>query len=107
MRPYSHVILNESVSATAYSDIIDVQHLTFLSYQIDVRDGNLVGTINLQVSNDGVNFVDVSATSDSISGVGTGVTEVVDVCVKYVRVKIVYTSGTSNVSITMVNKGNS
>jgi hypothetical protein len=107
MRPYQHVILDEQVTATTYSAIVDVQHLTFLSYQLDVLDGTLAGSINLQVSNDGVNFVDVSATSSSIAGIGTGITEVVDVCVKYVRVKITVSSGSSNVTVTMVNKGNS
>lgn len=107
MRPYIHTILEQSVSATVTSDIVDVQHLTFLSYQVNVLDGTLAGSINLQVSNDGVNFKDVSATSESIAGIGSGVTEVVDVCVKFVRVKITVTSGSSNVEIVMVNKGNS
>lgn len=105
MRTYDHVILQGSVSATTYSDIVDVQHLTFLSYQLNVLDGNLVGSILLQVSNDGVNFLDVSSTTQVVNGIGSGIQEVVDLCVKYVRVKIVYTSGTSNVELTMVNKG--
>ena len=105
MRAYDHVIYQGSVSSTVYSEIVDVQHLTFLSYQLNVLDGNLVGTILLQVSNDGVNFLDVSSTTQVVNGIGSGIQEVVDLCVKYVRVQIVYTSGTSNVELTMVNKG--
>jgi hypothetical protein len=107
MRPYTHEIIEQSVSATSYSEVVDVQHLTFVSYQLVVNDGNLVGSTNLQVSNDGVNFVDIAATSVNYNGVGTTLTQVVDVCAKYVRVKVTVASGSSNITIIMVNKGNS
>lgn len=107
MRPYYHEILEASVSADSFSDVVDVQHLTFVSYQLVVADGNLAGSTILQLSNDGVNFADSAGTSQSFSGVGNTVTEVIDVCTKYVRVKIDVSSGSSNVKIIMVNKGNS
>lgn len=107
MRPYYHEILDQSVNATVYSDIVDVQHLTFVSYQLVIDDGNLAGNTILQLSNDGVNFADSAGTSQAFSGVGSTVTEVIDVCTKYVRVKVEVTSGTSNARIIMVNKGNS
>ncbi len=107
MRPYYHEILESTVNADAYSDVVDVQHLTFVSYQLVVVNGNLEGTTTLQLSNDGVNFADSAGTAQSFNGVGNTVTEVIDVCTKYVRVKIDNTSGSSKVKIIMVNKGNS
>lgn len=107
MRPYSNQVLNESVSATTYSDVVDLQHFTFVSYQVTIKDGTLAGTTNMQVSNDGVNFIDDSTTSEAFSGVGSSITEAVDVAVKYVRVKVTVSSGTSNMTITLVSKGNS
>ena len=107
MRPYYHEILEDQVSADKNSDVVDVQHLTFVSYQLIVADGNLAGATILQVSNDGVNFADIATTSQSFSGIGTTVTQVVDVCTKYVRVKVDVSSGQSNIKIIMVNKGNS
>lgn len=107
MRPYSHQVINNTVSATTYSDVVDLQHFTFLSYQLTVNSGTLAGTTNLQISNDGVNFIDNAATSKAFSGVGSTITEVVDVCVKYVRVKVTVSSGSSSVTLTLVSKGNS
>ena len=69
MRPYYHEILEQQVNADAYSDVVDVQHLTFVSYQLIVSDGNLAGDTILQLSNDGVNFSDSAGTSLAFSGV--------------------------------------
>jgi hypothetical protein len=107
MRPYSHAVLNSSVSSSTYSDIVDLQHFTFVSYQVTVKDGTVAGTTNLQLSNDGVNFIDDSTTSKAFSGVGSTITQAIDVAVKYVRVKVTVSSGSSNMTITLVSKGNS
>jgi hypothetical protein len=105
MRPYDYIILEDLVSADIASMSVVTQHFTFVSYQLLVLDGNLTGTITLQVSNDNVNWVDATNTIESFSGVTNGIVEVSDVCVGFVRVFISYTSGSSNVVVKMNNKG--
>ena len=105
MRPYEYIILEDSVSDDIASMSVVTQHFTFVSYQLLVLDGDLAGTITLQVSNDNVNWVDATDTTQAFSGVTNGIVEVSDVCVGFVRVFISYTSGSSNVVVKMNNKG--
>lgn len=104
MRTYEHEILNATVSADTASEIIDCRHLTFLSLQLKAT-GTLDADVAIQVSNDGVNFIEISQTSQNFSGNSDGIIELVDVCCAYARAYLTFNSGSSVVTIKMVNKG--
>lgn len=107
MRVYENVILDsETVSADTASSSVDCRNLTFCSFQVHAV-GTLDADVALQVSNDNVNWVEVSPSSQNFSGNSDGMIEVVDLCASYARVYFTANSGSSVVTVTMTNKGNS
>lgn len=104
MRTYEHEILSQTVTADVASDSIDCRHLTFLSVQVKAV-GTLDADVAIQVSNDNVNFVEISQTSQNFTGNSDGIIELVDVCCAYARAYLTVNSGSSVVTIKAVNKG--
>lgn len=104
MRTYEHEVLNQTVAADVESESIDCRHITFLSLQVKAT-GTLDADISIEVSNDDINFIEIAQTSQNFSGNSDGIIELVDVCCGYARAKIVVNSGSSVVTIKMVNKG--
>lgn len=104
MRTYEHEILNATVSADTPSASIDCRHLTYLSVQVTAT-GTLDADVAIQVSNDDVNFVEISQTSQNFTGNSNGIIELVDVCCAYARAFLTVNSGSSVVTIKAVNKG--
>lgn len=81
------------VDATTAYDHIEMLQTTMLSLQcrFTVTTGSF--SLQLQESNDGVNYSDVSGSAVAVTATGTGFIKVVQACSRYYRVRAVRTSG--------------
>ena len=65
----------------------------------------IAGTVKLQGSLDGSNYVDISSSSQNISGAGTYMWNVADAFYKYVRVQAGITTGQGTLTAKITTKG--
>lgn len=91
-----------SVSSVAY----DLGDLTNYSIAVDFTGTNLAGTLKLQASNDGTDFVDVAGSSQAITGAASHIWNVTGASYRYVRVAWAYTSGTGDITARLIAKEN-
>lgn len=75
------------------------------SIQAVFTGSDVAGTIKLECSNDGTNWVTVTNSSQSITNSAGYIWDVPSVEYKYVRVNWDYTSGTGNLTVTYYNNG--
>jgi hypothetical protein len=83
------------VAASTVGESVHLDHLYGYALQLtwDAVAGTGVGTIIIEISNDGVTFT--TATSQAIaSDVGSIMTNTADVFYKYVRIRVTRASGT-------------
>jgi hypothetical protein len=106
MRVLSAHFNTGTVNSNTTIGTIDNEHLTFLSYQASVS-GSLSGTLQLWVSNDNKNFVQISNADQLITGPQNAVIEVVDVCCPYVQFRMAVSSGSGVIDMVAYAKGNS
>lgn len=74
------------------------------SIQAAFTGSNVVGTLKLLVSADGVNYIDLVSSSQAITASAGYVYNLSDVQYKYVKADWAYTSGTGNLTITFYTK---
>lgn len=85
---------------------VDLKYPQLVSMQIRKKDGNLVGVLYVEFSNDGENFIRNTSANTSFGALDTDVLlEVVDVCTAAVRFGIDVTSGSSTVEYNAYAKG--
>lgn len=96
-----------NLSASFNSDKGNVTNARGYSIQaVWTGGGSPVGTMSLQASTDGTNWSDISTSTLSVSGnSGNNIFNVKDVYYNFVRLVYTRTSGTANVSITLISKG--
>jgi hypothetical protein len=98
------VLISLSTAVTTTSEAIEVQVPTGMSVQID--HGNIVGTLVLQSSNDGVTYYPVLGGSfTAISGAGGEVVEIGNMRSRYYRFVYTHSSGTGALTVTVQIKG--
>jgi hypothetical protein len=95
-----------TVSATTDIGVLDISHCTFLCYQANIT-GSIFGTLQLWVSNDGVNYSRVTDADQAIVAPQNAIIEVVDICSYYAKFVIAVTSGSGSVELLPYAKGNS
>lgn len=96
------VLLDETVTTSAISAKLNLEFSKGYSIQANVGGSLTVGTFKLQSSNDGVNWVDISGSSQARANVITW--NVADAFYEYVRVDISTVTGSDNVKIISVKK---
>lgn len=93
-----------SLAASFNSSAVELPLVESLSCQLIWTDsGSLSGTVALQGSNDGVNFVTVG--TKSISGNGTDMINKTDILYKYARIAYTKTAGSGSLSVILNAKG--
>lgn len=99
--------LTPTVSAASdfTSAPVDLGDLTHFSIHAVFSGSNVAGTFKLQVSNDATNYVDLSGASTSVSSSSDTLLNVSTAGYRYVRYDWDYTSGTGNITVTFVGKG--
>lgn len=99
-------ILLATVSAAANKTTIGYDLGDSVGYSLAsvVSGADVVGTLSLEVSLDNTSYVEVPSSSQSIAASADYIYSVSDAQYRYVRAKWVYTSGTGNITITIVVK---
>lgn len=91
-----------AASAPFNSDYVDLQVFTSFSTQVNVINGTVdfAADVTLQVSNDFVEWIDVTGTTKPLAGVADAqIYDVVQSAVAYTRVKLDITAGTADIDI--------
>lgn len=97
-------MISLSPAVTSTSEALEISRPTGMSVQID--HGNIVGTLVLQSSNDGVTYYDVQGGSfAAISGSGGETVEIGNLRSRYYRFVYTHTSGTGILTVTVHVKG--
>lgn len=105
MRTIKDELLNASVSATQNTDSIDLEHMYMFSLQITTSNPqSLDYDVQLQASNDGVNFVNQGSATNVTSATSFFI-EDVDITYRYARLSLTKTTGSANFKIDVVAKG--
>lgn len=76
------------------------------SIHIDFSSGTLNGTLTLECSNDGSDWVTVSGSTQSVASGASHMWNISNACYRYVRVAWAWTSGTGTLTARMVIKEN-
>ena len=92
-------ILNQTVNADVSSSKLNMEQSKGVSVQANIATGITVGTIVLQVSNDGTNWIDISGSSKSLIGANNLYWDLVDQFAEYVRADLRTITGSATVSI--------
>lgn len=103
------VTLIESTSgaASVNSAAYDLGDITTFSIEVDLTGANVVGTLTLESrDSDTAAWKTVANSSQAITASGDHIWSVTGAGYRYVRVAWVYTSGTGNISSTLVAKEN-
>jgi hypothetical protein len=87
------------------SAAVDLGDTTTYSFNAIFSGSNVAGTFKLQVSNDGTNFIDLSGASSTITASGDALLNATDAGYRYVRYDWNYSSGTGNITVVFVSKG--
>lgn len=87
------LVSSGTISATTALTAIELLQNTKLSLQCvyTVTTGSF--SLQLQESNDGVNYSDISGSAIAVTATGSGFLKVADACSRYYRVRAVRTSG--------------
>jgi len=98
MRTYDYPVIS-SVDGTTdpSSAIIDCSSMYECSLE-SVATGTIAGTMNIQVSNDKINFVDLTSSSLSVSSAGSLMTGVLSLAHQWLKVVFAHSGGSGNVS---------
>lgn len=101
------ITMRQGVATSDFVGDYDLQDLRSYSAQASFASGagDIVGTFKLQKSVDGVNFLDISSKSTSVTSSATAIQED-EANYRFVRVNWDFTSGTGNIVITLVVKEN-
>lgn len=85
---------------------VDLKDPQLVSMQIHKKNGNLVGILYVEFSNDGVNFIRNPDADTAFVALDTDVMlEIVDTCAAVARFGIDVTSGSSDVQYNAFTKG--
>lgn len=93
-----------SLGADYTSPSVDLTVYYGASLQAVWTGGSANGTLSLQVSNDGVNWSDLTGSDIAVSGAGNFTWDLTQTNVAYVRIIFAYTSGTGSLSIQVNGK---
>lgn len=87
------LVNDTTIGATTEYTAIELLQNTMLSLQCryTVTTGSF--SLQLQESNDGTNFSDVSGSAIAVTATGAGFIKVIDACSRYYRIRAVRTSG--------------
>lgn len=88
------------------SGVLDIGEQRSYAIQALFSGSNVAGTIKLEVSVDGTNFVDLASSSQSISSSADFMWNVNEASYRYVRVDWTATSGTGNLTVKAIIKEN-
>lgn len=76
------------------------------SVQVIFTGADVVGTLTLEASDDGTNFVTVANSSQAVTASAGHIWNVTGAGYRYVRPRWVYTSGTGTITANLFYKGN-
>lgn len=94
-RVANDILLSESaLGADKRTEILDMSNLYGLSAQVTYT-GTYVGVLKIEVSNDGINFAELSTPTTSLSAAGTYVINLDNVFYKYARFFLDHSSGSA------------
>lgn len=95
-------------TVTAATDVtssaFDLGDLTTFAVMVNFSGSDVVGTLTLQSSNDGSTWVTVASSSQAVTASGDHIWNVSSAGYRYVRTFWDYTSGTGNITVTLVAK---
>lgn len=105
MRLFNDTILNESaITADKTSESIALGFVQDIAIQIIWTSTTAAGTIQIQVSNDGVNYVTLTSHNKTINNNnGNEMVVISDANYAYIRVFVDYTSGTVETVKAIIN----
>lgn len=94
------VLISVLAKAASFdSEIFDIQDMSGFSVQAKWTDkGSLAGSIKLQASNDGTNFVDLATLTATFSGSGSILWNVSGAYYRYVKVVVTISGGSADIS---------
>jgi len=104
-RVYNYAVLTagDMSQATLTSTVVPLSECTYCSFQY-VYTGSPVGTIQVQASNDNVNFTNIDRSLINITAAGSSVVNLSEIGYIYARVLYTKTSGTGSLTITVGTK---
>lgn len=91
-------------SADATSVIYDLGDLETYAISIDFSGSSLGGTLSLQSSNDGTDFITITGSSQVIASAASHMWNVTGTGYRFVRVKWVNSAGTGTIAAKLVAK---
>lgn len=98
-------ISSQDASTNFTSAGVDLSDSVNFSVQSSFTGTDVAGTFKLQASNDNSDYIDITGASDAVSSSGTALLNVENAGYRYVRFDWAYTSGTGNITVTVVAKG--
>lgn len=102
----SELISAADASVNITSIPLALGDLQVFSIHADFTGATLAGTLQLQASNDGTDFVDITGASQVVASAGSHVFNVVNAAYKFVRLTWAQTGGTGNLTAKAVIKEN-
>jgi len=118
MRTFNDIILDAvSTAASFNSEAYSLKNIAGFSITLNFSDGNAIGSVKLQVSNDGENaapstWIDLTAPTTSVKSISAVdsstnpvVWNVTSAFYRWVRVVYTRTSGTSTCTVKINGKG--
>lgn len=102
----SEILSNTSAAVDLTSVPVQIEDLTVYGVQVTFSGGagNLVGTLSLEASNDGVTYIPISGSSQPVTASTNHYWNVADAAYRWFRAVWDYTSGTGNVTMNVTIK---
>lgn len=98
------LIPTSSAAVDVTSAAFDLGDITVYGVQVIFTGANVVGTLTLEASNNGSNFVTVASSSQAVTASAGAYWSVTGAGYRYVRVAWDYTSGTGNITVELSAK---
>ena len=93
-----------SAGTTQASPIVTIGDLRDYAMHVDFSGSDLAGTLKLQASLDGTDWVDVASSSQAITSAASHIWNVSNAAYEFVRAHWTYSSGTGNWTVLAVIK---
>lgn len=96
---YPKYFYEQSLASNFTGELIDNNEITYISFQC-IWSGSPTGTLVLEGSNDGTNFISLTNMTQSLSGSsGSYVFEFIKPTFQWMRIRFQYSSGSGSISI--------
>lgn len=100
------IIPQSDASVSTTSNNLDLGDLKDVSIQVTFTGSDVVGTLKLEASNNGTDFVDVDSSSQSVTASGDHMWNIAVANYRWLRADWAYTSGTGTIKADAIIKEN-